>query len=67
MSDEAIGNFHYGYVGRAIFSGVTLKSTAGMYQLVSETSSAKFYNSFFDDPKDQTQIQLGIDKYNSEH
>lgn len=67
MTGEAIGNFHYGYVGRAVFSGATLKSAAGMYQIISGTSSVKYYDSFFDDPADQAQIEKGIDKYNSEH
>lgn len=56
MTGEAIGNFHYGYVGRAVFSGATLKSAAGMYQIISGTSSVKYYDSFFDDPADQAQI-----------
>lgn len=67
MTGEAIGNFHYGYVGRTVFSGATLKSAAGMYQVISGTSSVKYYASFFDDPRDQAQIQLGISQYDSEH
>lgn len=67
MTREAIGNFHYGYVGRTVFSGNTLKSAAGMYQIISGTSSTKYYASFFDDPRDQAQIQLGISQYESEH
>lgn len=67
MTGESIGNFHYGYVGRAVFSATTLKSSAGMYQLYSGTSSIGYWDSFFDDPRDGTQIQNGIDKYNSEH
>lgn len=67
MTGEAIGNFHYGYVGRAVFSATTLKSAAGMYQIISKTSSVKYYSSFFDDPRDQAQIQRGIDMYNREH
>ncbi|HEO8421307.1 MULTISPECIES: polymorphic toxin type 44 domain-containing protein [Bacillaceae] len=67
MTGEAIGNFHYGYVGRSIFSATTLKSAAGLVQIGVGTSDIKFYKSFFDDPKDQAQIQKGIDKYNSEH
>ena len=64
MTGEAIGNFHYGYVGRAVFGETTLKSSAGMYQIISGTSSFKYYDSFFDDPKDQQQIQAGLNKYN---
>lgn len=67
MTGEAIGNFHYGYVGRAVFSAATLKSSAGMYQVISGTSNIKYYSSFFDDPRDQAQIQRGIDMYNREN
>lgn len=67
MTGEDIGNFHYGYVGRSVFSATTLKSSAGMYQIYSGTSNIKYWDSFFDDPKDQYEIQKGIDKYNSEH
>ena len=67
MTGEAIGNFHYGYVGRAVFEASTLKSAAGMYQIISKTSSTGYWKTYFDDPRDQAQIQKGIDKYNSEH
>lgn len=67
MSGESIGNFHYGYVGRAVFSATTLKSAAGMYQIISGTSSLKYWDSFFDDPSDQYDIERGISYYESEH
>lgn len=67
MDGETIGNFHYGYVGSAVFSADILKSAAGFYQLVSGTSDLSYYESYFDDPADQADIQYGIDVYNSEH
>lgn len=67
MTGETIGNFHYGYVGRAVFEAATLKSAAGMYQIVSGTSSLGYWKTFFDDPADQHDIEWGIQKYNSEH
>jgi hypothetical protein len=67
MTGEAIGNFHYGYVGRSIFSATVLKSAAGMYQLISGTSKSDYWDTYFDDPRDQAEIQRGIDKYDSEH
>lgn len=67
MTGEAIGNFHYGYVGRAVFSSTVLKSAAGMYQIYSGTSNIKYWKTFFDEPSDQKQIERGITKYESEH
>lgn len=67
MTGENIGNFHYGYVGRAVFSATLLKSAAGMYQIYSGTSSIEFWDSYFDDPEDMEDIQWGINTYNSEH
>lgn len=67
MSGETIGNFHYGYVGRSVFAAVTLKSLAGMYQVVSRTSSWGYWDSFFDDPSDQHDINWGIRVYEREH
>lgn len=67
MSGETIGNFHYGYVGRAVFEAATLKSAAGMYQILSGTSDLGYWDSFFDDPADQHDIEKGIQKYESEH
>lgn len=67
MSGEEIGNFHYGYVGSAVWPETVLKSAAGMYQIYSGTSSIKYWDSFFDDPADQYDIQRGINKYKEEH
>lgn len=67
MTGEAIGNFHYGYVGRSVFSATTLKSAAGMYQIYSGTASIEYWKTFFDEPTDQVQIQRGIDKYEADN
>lgn len=67
MTGETIGNFHYGYVGSAVFGPTTLKSAAGLVQIISGTSDIKFWNSYFDDPKDQKDIEWGIRKYNQDH
>jgi len=60
MSGEQIGNAHYGYVGRKVFSADLLKTAAGAYQIYSGTSHIGWYNSYFDDPNDQYWIQRGI-------
>lgn len=67
MTGETIGNFHYGYVGRAVFEAGTLKSAAGMYQIISGTSDLGYWDSFFDDPADQKDIEWGIRMYENEH
>lgn len=55
------------YLGKSVFNETTLKSLAGMYQLISGTSSLGYWDSFFDDPTDQYYVQLGINKYKLEH
>ncbi len=67
MTGETIGNFHYGYVGSAVFGPTTLKSAAGLVQILSGTSNISYYSSYFDDPRDQTDIEWGIRVYNQEH
>lgn len=67
MTGETIGNFHYGYVGRACFGATTLKGAAGLVQLIDRTSDISYWNSYFDDPRDQKDIQWGINVYNREH
>lgn len=67
MTGETIGNFHYGYVGSAVFGPGVLKTAAGLYQIVSGTSDWSFWDSYFDDPADTEDIQWGIDVYNREH
>lgn len=67
MTGETIGNFHYGYVGRACFGETTLKSAAGLVQILDNHSQLSWFSSYFDDPKDQRDIQWGINVYNREH
>ncbi len=67
MTGETIGNFHYGYVGSAVFAPTVLKTAAGFAQILDGTSDLSFWNSYFDDPKDQADIQWGINVYNQEH
>jgi len=67
MDGETIGNFHYGYVGSACFAPGVLKTAAGFAQVIGGTSNLSYYNSYFDDPADQADIQWGINVYNQEH
>lgn len=67
MTGETIGNFHYGYVGSVCFGPTTLKSAAGFIQILSGTTDLSYWDSYFDDPRDQKDIQWGIDKYQAEH
>lgn len=67
ITGETIGNFHYGYVGSVLFAPVVLKTAAGVVQVISGTSNIRFLNSYFDDPRDQKDIDWGIRKYNQEH
>lgn len=57
---EYIGNHHFGVVSHHIgFSESFLKIGAGLYQIVSGTSSWKFMKIYFDDPKDSAAISQG--------
>ncbi len=67
MTGECVGNFHYGYVGKSVFSSTLLLSAAGFYQICSGTSQLSWYSSYFDDPSDQADIQWGIDWYVAYH
>lgn len=63
-SGEQIGNEHYGYMGKGLgYGSTTLKTAAGLYQIVSGTSSWSFYTSYFDDPADTVAINEGINWY----
>lgn len=63
---EYIGNHHYGYMGKALgYANTTLKTAAGLYQIVSGTSDWKFFSSYFDDPADQAAIEAGITDYSN--
>lgn len=67
MTGETIGNFHYGDVGSVCFGPTTLKSAAGFVQILSGTSDLSYWDSYWDDPRDQNDIQWGINVYNAEH
>lgn len=67
MTGETIGNFHYGYVGSAVFAPFTLKSAAGFVQIYSGTSDYSFWKSYWDDPKDIKDIEWGISQYNRDN
>lgn len=60
MKGEDIGNLHYGYVGRTVFSGSLLLSAAGAYQIYSGTAQPNWYRTYYDDPNDQYWINRGI-------
>jgi hypothetical protein len=66
LRGEDLGNMHYGFVGRgAGFPEWMLKSAAGAYQIYSGTWYIGWYNSYFDDPRDQYWIDYGISMYNN--
>ena len=61
---ENFGNYHFGYVAAAygIPEGIA-KLGAGLYQIKSGTSKLSFFDSYFDDPKDQKWIDQGYKDY----
>lgn len=67
MTGETIGNFHYGYVGRAVFEPWTLKSAAGFVQIFAGTSDLSYWDSYWDDPADTEDIEWGISYYELEN
>jgi len=62
---ESIGNMHYGTVGSYLFKPGVLKSAAGLYQIYSKTAKLSWYKTYFDDPKDQADIQRGINLHST--
>lgn len=63
---EYLGNVHYGYLGKHVgYGDTTLKTAAGLYQIISLTSDRSFYKSYFDDPEDTIAITAGITLYNN--
>ncbi len=62
------GNIMYGYLGKAMgFSDVKLKAAAGIVQIYTGTSSRDYYSSWFDDPRDQMSIKLGIELFKQDY
>ena len=58
------GNILYGYLGKAMgFEDLTLLSAAGAVQILTGTSSWDYVSSFFDDPRDQKSIKMGIKRF----
>ena len=60
---ENFGNYHFGYITAAKYPEFIAKAGAGGYQILSQTSSPSFWNSWFDDPKDQYWIERGYKDY----
>ena len=56
---DDIGNIHYGYVGRVIFSSYMLLFAGGAVQIYAGRSDWSFWRTNFDDPRDQWAIQYG--------
>jgi hypothetical protein len=55
-----LGNYNFGYVAYcAGLSEVTAKAMGGGYQILSDTSSWEFWDTWFDDPRDQEMIIKG--------
>ncbi len=58
---EDLGNYHYGYVGRAAgFSLGLLQYCAGLNQRWDGTSKEIWKSSSYDKPNDQLMIRLGF-------
>ena len=56
---DDIGNIHYGYVGRELFSTNALLWAGGVVQVCTGTSKWEYWQSCFDDPRDQEMIYFG--------
>lgn len=56
---DDIGNIHYGFVGAVLFSEDVLLMAGGVVQIYCGTSSWKYRNTYFDDPRDQMAIHYG--------
>ena len=71
MEPQDIGNFHYGYVGRAYgLTTETLVLGGGIIQLRdhgSDTLENCLSESFCDDIRDTYFVKLGAQKYDEEH
>lgn len=67
MRFDDIGNIHYGYVGREIFSENELLLAGGAVQIFTGTSDINYWDSNFDDPRDQAMISIGSSLWNKNH
>lgn len=64
-SGESIGNMHYGTVGSYLFTPGILKSAAGLYQFLGGNLKLSWISTYFDDPRDQANIETGINLHSS--
>ena len=64
---DDVGNIHYGYVGRELFEEWVLLKAAGVVQIRAQTSQWSFWNSNFDDPRDQEMIKYGSQLWDLDH
>ena len=64
---DDVGNLHYGYIGRVLFSESTLLKAGGAVQILTGTSDPSYWNSNFDDPRDQYMIGCGVDLWDQAH
>ena len=60
LAYDDIGNIHYGFIGMVLFPEELLLIAGGLVQIASRTSSIMYYDSNFDDPRDQLAIRYGI-------
>lgn len=70
MESQDLGNYHFGYIGRALGYDVEfLTFGAGLYQVKSGTSKLAycFTPSFCDDPRDSYYIRLGAMAYDEDN
>ena len=59
LREDDIGNIHYGFVGRTLFSLDLLLFAAGIVQIWDKSSSWSYWDSNFDEPRDQWAIRFG--------
>lgn len=64
---DVINNVHYGYVGRVLFSESMLLIAGGGVQILTGTSDLGYWNSNFDDPRDQYMISYGVNLWDQAH
>ena len=60
LTEEEIGNMHFGYVASVLFSRRLMHFGAGMYKIVSDKGiNPSWMYSYYDEPKDFTFIDVG--------
>jgi hypothetical protein len=63
---DVAANIHYGYVGRAIgFDREILLFGPGIAQIKDGTSNINWGPWYFDDPRDYTAVQVGMDLFDN--